>query len=232
MEPRDDDEGGRNSRSGSAEPGETASREGRPEAGTRTAAADTRPGTSVPVNISSLRGDPDRTTVIKTSAIREPGEDFDQRMILVPIESAPSRRASAADDGVDPDERENGNASRDHAGHDRKPGKATADTGRDREAADDHHPARPGHPAQQPSLVRMLLYTGAVALVCGVAGAWTYSYFFGGSKSGDQGASGKSSGSGKGSGSGQGPDTGSGSDSGQGTDTSQTGPDKGELHEV
>jgi tetratricopeptide (TPR) repeat protein len=238
MEPRDQDRDDRNPRSNSPEASETPARDGGREAGTRAAAADLPAGTSIPVNISRLRGEPDRTTVIKTSAIREPGEAFDQRMLLVPIESAPSGRAAGADDEVDRDERESRKSSGDHAGQGRKSGKAQADLGRDREGAGGHPMAGSAQASQQPSLMRLLLYTGAVALACGVAGAWAYSYFFGGPKSGDQGASGKSSesggssGSGRSSGSGQGSNTGSGPDSGQGADTSQKGPGKGELLEA
>jgi tetratricopeptide (TPR) repeat protein len=241
MEPRNVNHEDQGRRSDSPPSGERASDEDAPRAGGRTAAADAPAGDSVPVNISSLRGEPGRTTVIKTGAIRQPGEGFDQRMMLVPIESAPPGRPEADDDRADRAERDRGEASRDHTGQDRNSGKAQSDSTHQKPG--NHNHGGPVHPAQQPSLMRTLLYTGAVALVCGVAGAWAYSHFLGGSKSGDQGASGKNSGSGKGSGSnessesgkdsesGQGSDAGSATGAGQATDTSPKGPARGELVE-
>ncbi len=43
----------------------------------------------------------------------------------------------------------------------------------------------------------VLLFSAAVALVCGAAGAWGYSHFFGPDKSGDEKSASKESGSGK-----------------------------------
>jgi hypothetical protein len=44
-------------------------------------------------------------------------------------------------------------------------------------------------PANPPSMTKILLFAGLVALVCGMAGAWGMSYFMGPSKSDDQQAS-------------------------------------------
>ncbi|MHB1557937.1 MAG: tetratricopeptide repeat protein [Isosphaeraceae bacterium] len=79
--------------------------------------------------------------------------------------------------------------------------------------------------AQGPSLMKTLLLAGAVALVCGVVGAWGYSALFGpdksksgqGSDSGGGGSSGSSKDSGSGSGGGSG---GSGGESGSSKDSS------------
>src|SRR5581483_7569326 len=67
------------------------------------------------------------------------------------------------------------------------------------------------------------------ALVCGVAGAWGYSYFFGSSKSSDQKSSGKDSDSGKGSDSGKDSDSSKQSDSGKSQDSSRKDADAGKL---
>jgi tetratricopeptide (TPR) repeat protein len=66
-----------------------------------------------------------------------------------------------------------------------------------------------------------LLFSGLVALVGGVAGAWGYSYIFGSDKSGDQRSSGQSSGSSKDSGSSD-----SGSSKGSDTKKNSTSNDK------
>ena len=55
----------------------------------------------------------------------------------------------------------------------------------------DRHEHEHGQSVRAPSLTRILLFPGVVALVCGVAGAWGYWYFFGSAKSGDQKSSGK-----------------------------------------
>ena len=68
-----------------------------------------------------------------------------------------------------------------------------------------------------------MLYSGLVALICGVAGAWGYSYFFGSSKSGDQKSSGKDSDSSKGS------DSSKDSDSSKSSDSSKKDSDSGKL---
>src|SRR5262249_8115246 len=93
-----------------------------------------------------------------------------------------------------------------------------------------------GDSPQTPSLMRILIYSGIVALVCGIIGAGGITYFFGGSRSEDE--KGESSGSSKGGSSkggsssskesssedssqGSGTESGSGSDPGSGSDTSK-----------
>lgn len=88
--------------------------------------------------------------------------------------------------------------------------------------------------------MRTMLLTALVAIVCGVAGAWAYLYFFG-SKSNDQNASGKSSdsktksqsdqgsGSSKGSDSAKGSKPGEGPGSGRDSDQSLNDQEKGQI---
>ncbi len=97
--------------------------------------------------------------------------------------------------------------------------KSQEDRNEDRGGSRDQNKDERGRPSQGPSLVKTLLLAGAVALVCGVVGAWGYSYFFGPDKSkGDQSSS-KDSGSGGGSGSSKDSGSSKGSDSeGKGND--------------
>jgi tetratricopeptide (TPR) repeat protein len=67
------------------------------------------------------------------------------------------------------------------------------DPDHDRDRSSDRREDRRGQSVQTPSLTRMVLLLGFVALVCGVVGAWGYSHFVGSAKSGDQNSSGKNS---------------------------------------
>ena len=118
---------------------------------------------------------PSGTTVIETSRIRGPNEAFNPNFVMVPIETLQPRQGGRVlGDGC---ELRQGEARTRRRSQDECRGRST--TRRSRASR-----ARP------PSLTRILLYSGIVALICGMVGALGYSYFFG-SKSGDKSSSGE-----------------------------------------
>lgn len=164
-------------------------------------------------------GDPDQTMSVKTSQIRGPNEALNPNFVMVPVAVERPRPGGSGHKGGEVDKSEEKSR--------RKESEEEVNDKRDEdEAKRDHDDSRERHDAQHanqahgPSLTRTLLYAGVVALICGVVGAWGYSYFFGSKKQDDQKTSGKSSGSSKDSGSssdsGSAQDSGSGSDSGSG----------------
>src|SRR5262249_36369705 len=84
------------------------------------------------------------------------------------------------------------------------------------------HPDERNRSAQGPTLTRISLLSAVVALICGVAGAWGYSHFFGPEKSGDQKSSGKEAGSNTDSGSGSSGQSSSSSSKRSGKDSGTT----------
>ncbi len=224
MEPHDQNEDDPHPRSDSPRRGEDAPDDGVPAAAPQVVATDDPAVASGPVFPHGSGGPSERTTVIETSRIRGPGEAFNPNPVVVPVESSPPPRGR---DGAGGGGGTAGNS-------DKAPSDAKREGKGGREGGSDHL-GKPGHPAQGPSLTRILLYSGVVALVCGVAGAWGYSYFFGSSKSGDEKSSGRESGSKKGSeshedsGPGQDSDSSKRSDSDKGSQTSGKDPDKGKL---
>ena len=148
--------------------------------------------TSGPSYRSEWKEHPDSNMVIETSRIREPDEARTPDLVMVPVEYDPTpHNRSDAKDGKEKGDgngkekgRKDGERSDGHA----KQGESKPEQGHhDRDESDDRHGGDRGQPALAPSLTRILLFSGLVALVCGVVGAWGYSYFFGGkSKSEDQ----------------------------------------------
>lgn len=224
-EPRDDHQGQRTD----SPRGDISHREGGPGPSTEGNPLDRPDEASIPANILITRGVPDRTTVIKASASREPSEDFDRRMVLVSAASAPSDRSELRTDGVGQDERDSGDSSQQREGQGKMASKTHTDSDHGRVGASDHPRARPDHPARQPSLTRILLYTSAVALVSGVVGAWAYTHFLGSSVSGRVEALGESSGSRKSSGSNEGSGSAKSPDSEHAPKVSSNGLTKGDL---
>jgi tetratricopeptide (TPR) repeat protein len=163
--------------------------------------------TSGPTPNPDWQGDPDQITVIETSRIRGPVEAINPNLVLVPVESAPPRDK--------PSGRTREEKAQNHEGEKGRNDEGKKDSHRNESGAQGKN--QPGQTSQAPSLMRMLLYTGLVALVCGVAGAWGYSYFFGPSKSDDQKSSGKDS------------DSSKGSDAGKDSESSDQKSDRGEL---
>ncbi len=186
---------------------EHARGEGRHQTGSQPIRTDDPLISSEPGSGSNARAHPSGTTIIETSRIRGPNEAFNPNFVMVPIESPQPReqRSGNENGGQSANERQKGNGRK---GQD------------DEGGSDDRHDKKHGQPSQAPSLTRILLYSGIVALVCGVVGAWGYSYFFG-SKSGDKSSSGNGSGSSQSSSSSKGSD--SGSDSSSSNDSGSTG---------
>jgi tetratricopeptide (TPR) repeat protein len=140
---------------------------------------------------------------IETSRIRGPSEALNPNFVLVPVATDERGSRSGEKDGKD-------------QGAEARKGES------DSRRHDDHN-----KPPQPPSLTRTLVFSGIVALICGVVGAWGYSYFFGSSSSGDEKTSGKS-------GSSKGADSSKGSDSGKGSgaETSQNGEDRDKIRQA
>ncbi len=172
------------------------------------------------------KGQPDRSTVIETSRIRGAEAALNPHLIVVPVESASNNAANgnASGNGRKDSSKPNGNArneSSDQGKNDDEEGK---------KGSGDHAKNEHDKAGQPPiSMTRMLLYSGAVALVCGIVGSAGYSYFFGPSKSNDKTSSGKDSGSGKESGSDKDSDSSKDSDSGKTSDASSKDQNSGEL---
>ena len=160
---------------------------------------------SGPADRPEWKRHPDRTMVVETNRVRESDDPRTPGAVIVPFEydrSDDEGQEGAEDEGAKSGTKENGKGQPDH--HE-KPG-----------GPGDRRKEGLGQPAQGASMTRVLLFSGLVALACGVAGAWGYMHFFGASKSGDQKSSDKSSGSGRGS---ESSDKGSGSDSGDKSDS-------------
>jgi tetratricopeptide (TPR) repeat protein len=157
---------------------------------------------------------PDQTMAIETSRIRGPNEAFHPNFVMVPIESKRPRDGSSesGDKGKGGDK-----------GGGEQGGKGPEKAGDRREDEKREKSSR------APSLTRVLLFSGIVSLVCGVVGAWGYSYFFGSSKSGDEKSSSKSSQSGKSSG---GASKGSDSGKDSGSETSQNDEGQGKIRQA
>ncbi len=172
--------------------GERATGNGGPEA-PQVIGTDAPLITKGPAYQSDWTSHPDRTMVVQTNRIREPNEAFNPNFVMVPIESdrSPPDRSGAGD----------GEGKVKYGEHEKgEPGKGRKNqAGQEGDEAGKRPEQQRSQPAQPPSLTRVLLFSGIVSLVCGVVGAWGYSYFFGSEKSGEQKSSGKSSGSSKGS---------------------------------
>jgi len=172
------------------------------------------PSTFAHAQSSKRTRDPEQTEVIETSRIRAADEASNPTFVVVPVQTQQLGPASSgASDRTRRDER---------AQHDQSDRKDRQKDDQDKSAGR-HTDPQQGSAKQGPSLKKILLYSGLVALVCGVLGAFGYSYFFGGSgKSDDKKSSSKSSGSSKDSGSSGGSSSGESSDSGQGSSSDQS----------
>jgi hypothetical protein len=163
-----------------------------------------------PAYQSDWKSHPDRTMVIETSRIHETNDAYNPNFIMVPIETRPPSQDGhgAGNEEGKVTIGEQGKGRKSLAGQEGEAREAPPDSQRDRNDEGNksgrRHEMERVQPAQSPSLTRVLLYSGIMSLVCGIVGAWGYSYFFGPEKSGDQKSSGKSSGSSKGSESSQG----------------------------
>ncbi len=175
---------------------------------------------------SDWSSQPDRNMVVQTSRIREPSQPFSPSFVMVPVEADPSRAGRSGEgDRGETERRRNGregasdqggreSSSRPGPKGERKGERGMADDHRDeKKGSHDRGDERKGRTAQGPSLMKTLLLAGAVALVCGVVGAWGYSALFGSDKS--KSGQGSSSDSGGGGGSGSSKDSGSGGGSGE-----------------
>ena len=77
------------------------------------------------------------------------------------------------------------------------PSNPEQDRDRNRNMSSDRRGDAHGHSGQAPSLLRTVLASGFVALVCGVSGAWGYWHFIESARSGNEKSSGKNSHSGE-----------------------------------
>ncbi len=199
MGPRNDDDHGENQGSDSPPGGEPATSKGG-----GLAAGPSVIGTNDPVIESGGSFDsewkkkvPDSTMVVKTNRIQEANEGSIPGLVMVPVEFAqtPHDRADAEkgkedangkgkDKSRDERKRPNGDAKNADSKSERRHHDRDRSDNHDHDADDRRQPARP------PSLTRMLLFSALVASVCGLVGAWGYSYFFVSSKSDDQKSSG------------------------------------------
>ena len=101
---------------------------------------------------------PERPMVVETNRITQSNGDANAKLVMVSV-STPS-----ASPRVDPVGHK-GKDSETHEGRDKK--------------SEEHRPAK------GPSLARTLIFSVITGLVCGVAGAWAYSHFFGSSHTKD-----------------------------------------------
>ena len=216
------------------------------------------PGPACP---SNWIGQPDDIMSIETSRIRGPSEPFNPNIILVPIESdRPRQDRSKGPEGgkksgdgskQQGDEQENQNGG--ESGGQKKGGKEASgkhdgksNEGKDGSAQENggksqgekgkgqKHNGSEGNGSNQgsqPSLVRMLLYSAGISLLCSIIVAGAMVYFFGGSSEGKSSGKGSSSSKGKdsdkskskseGQDSSQGSDSGEESGAGESSDTSK-----------
>lgn len=216
MESQNNEENDAPKASDSPQQGEPASERRGPETASKPIRTDDPLITSEAGPGSRSMAHPSGTTVIETSRIRGPNEGYSPNFVIVPVESPQPRQERSSDDGGDDKEqdRQKGKGRKNQAGKNSSSKKGKDDDGDDDNGGESggHREAKHGQSGQAPSLTRILLYSGIVALVCGIAGAWGYSYFFG-SKSGDKSSSGNDSGSSKSSTSSKGSDSGSSSGS-------------------
>ena len=230
MEPRDDKEHEEHRGHDSPPEGEHATRNDDQSSSPQVIGTDDRAITPGPANDPDGISHPDRTMAIETSQIRGPDEAFNPHFVMVPIESdrPPRDRSGAGDGGKRANENGEEKGRKSQGGQDGHAQKDQSNPKEDRNddqdgSGDRHEEKKRGHSSQTPSLTRILLYSGLVALVCGIAGAWGYSYFFGSTKSGDQKSSGRDSNSGKDS------DSNKKSDSSKSSDSSKKDTDSGKL---
>jgi tetratricopeptide (TPR) repeat protein len=168
--------------------------------------------------------DPDQTMAIETSRIRGPDEAFHPNFVLVPVEVERRDEGGNGKKAEKGQDRQGGEGHKDQGASVKKGGADSEGDGNKDQAKSGGKPGdeKHGKSSHAPSLARILVFSGIVALVCGVAGAWAYSSFFGSSKSGDQKSSGQGSESGKGSDSGK----------GSGSETSQNGEEQTKIREA
>jgi hypothetical protein len=116
--------------------------------------------------------------VIETSRVEQQGESSTSTPDLVPAEHAPPDHDRGSSGGKE-EGKGRGRHDREEPGeHARKVGAPNERRHRDGSDKVQTESGDRGHLAQAPSLTRVLLYSGLVALVCGVVGGWGYSYFF------------------------------------------------------
>ena len=128
---------------------------------------------SGPASRNEWEKEPNKTMVVETTRIREPDESRGPDVLMVPVKyEGGSRPAPRGNDG-------DGESKASRRG-DRYDDRNRRDRDEDREDA-----------SEAPSLMMTLLFTGLVALVCGMVGAAAYSYFFGSSRSDDSQSSGQ-----------------------------------------
>ncbi len=170
---------------------------------------------------------PERTMAIETSRIRAPSATLNPNILIVPVESdGPQRDRSRAKNGGgkanEYGQEEGRNSEAGQAGNGTNDQSSPKKNHKeDQDGSGNRRDVPRGQSGQAPSLTRTLLFSGLVALVCGVVGAAGYSYLFGSSKSTEEKSAGKGSDSDKGSDSSKGSKSGKGSDPGSNSGSSQ-----------
>lgn len=182
-------------------------------------------------DIPGPAADPERTTALETSRVRGAGAAHESYSATVPAEADQLRQGHRPAGGEGRNADDGGDKARGGPRDDRDRHEPAKDREGGRAGSGDDHRRRSG-PSQGFSLGRILLYSAAVSLACGVAGAWGYSAVFGPKKaagtqvsSQDSGA-GRSSDSGRSDASGNDPDADPGEGRGSGADSTRPG---GEL---
>jgi tetratricopeptide (TPR) repeat protein len=206
----EDQDRNQNQRPDSPQKGEHTPRSNDPEA-PQVIGTDAPIITKGPAFQSDWASEPDRIMVVQTNRIREPNEAFHSNFVMVPIEpDRPAQDRSGGGNGEgkvtegEQGKGQQGKGGNNQGGQEGDTQKAKAQSNGKQDQDDEQKGSGEGakrwlgQSGQSPSLTKILLYAGAVALVCGVVGAWGYSYFFGSDKSGDEKSSSKSSGSSKG----------------------------------
>ncbi len=160
---------------------------------------------------------PQGTTVVETSRIRGTHEGYNPNFVVVPIEVERPRSSSGPENSDEPARRvdqKNGKRNRDQGEGDKAAESKThqEDKNNPQGPRDKHQDKKQG-----PSLIRTLIYSGVVALVCGMIGAFAFSHFFGSSKASGEKSSSKDSSSDK------------SSDSSKGSQTSDKGAEADKL---
>ncbi len=152
------------------------------------------------------RNQPDASMVVETDRIRQLQPGANPAVYIVPFAEKPAdEQLESGKRGQSKDAQDQGDKPKSNQAKKQDRESKPKDEGNNEDSEDEknkqgHDEHKGGQSKKLPSTMRTLIFSGIVALVAGLVGAFGYSYFFGpdkSSKSGDQSSSSKSSGSGK-----------------------------------